>query len=58
MSVDYTITCHKNTLKPVVYIKNRFGNARRLVEELMIGLESGEKIIIERSNIDYRRRRM
>ena len=56
MSVDYTITYHRNMHEPIVYIKNRFIAARQLVEKLMMGLESGEKVIIERYHLDYRRR--
>ena len=48
MSVDYTITYHRNMHEPIVYIKNRFIAARQLVEKLMIGLEPSEKIVIER----------
>ena len=50
MSVDYKITFHKNMREPIVYIKNRVVNARQWVEKLMMGLEPGEKIIIERKS--------
>jgi len=48
MPVDYKITFHRNIGEPTVYLKNRFVNARQLVEKLMMGLESSDKIIIEK----------
>lgn len=46
---DYKITYHSHKVyEPIVYIKNRFVNARGWIEKLMMGLEPGEKIIIER----------
>ena len=46
---DYKITYDGHKLRePMVYIKNRFVNARQWVEKLMSGLEPGEKIVIER----------
>lgn len=46
---DYKITYHSHRVyEPIVCIKNRFVNARQWVEKLMMGLELGEKIVIER----------
>lgn len=56
MPVDYKITFHGNTGEPIVYIKNRFVVVRQLIEKLMMGIKPGEKIIIERYHLDYRRR--
>lgn len=46
---DYKITFHTHeSPEPIVYTKSRFTNARQWIEKLMMGLEIGEKIIIER----------
>jgi len=51
MPLEYKITYHGNNISvPMVYVKNRFTNARVWVEKLMMGLDSGEKIIIERTS--------
>lgn len=46
---DYKITFYMlKSPEPIVYIKDRFVNARYWIEKCMMGLELGEKIIIER----------
>lgn len=48
---DYKITFHGNNINvPIICIRNRFTNARQWVEKLMMGLEPGEKITIERKS--------
>jgi len=47
---DYKITFYRHkTPEPITYTKSRFTNARTWVEKLMMGLEPGEKIVIERT---------
>ena len=48
MTGDYKITFHKNACSPIVYEKSKVVNTRLLIKKLMIDLESGDKIIIER----------